>query len=42
MENTYCFCCGSNEMYSEPEGCEMLICERGTNVFINNHSFYVH
>jgi len=30
MENTYDFCCGSNEMCTEPEGCEKLVCEAGT------------
>lgn len=30
MENTYDFCCGSDEMHTEPEGCEKLVCEAGT------------
>lgn len=30
MENTYDFCCGSDEMHTEAEGCERLVCEAGT------------
>lgn len=33
MENTCDFCCGSNEMHTEPEGCEKLVCEAGTRGF---------
>lgn len=32
MENTYDFCCGSDETHTEPEGCEELVCEAGTPV----------
>lgn len=33
MENIYYFCCGSNDMHTEPEGCEKLVCEAGTRGF---------
>lgn len=32
MENT-CDFCGSNEMHTEPEGCEKLVSEAGTRGF---------
>lgn len=33
MENTYNFCCGSDEMHTEPEGCEKLVCKAELVVF---------